>query len=315
MSFLLFAVGLGLVILCSNVFVDSAIWTARTFRIPQIIIGATLVSLCTSLPETVISITSSAKGFSDMAFGNVLGSVSFNSSVILALTFVIAAPKIVNRASVLKNAAILLGLLAVVFFFIYRFGGISRVTGGFLLLCLVFYLAYNTKECIECQALEEEEPVDRTVKAVIINCALLILGAAGIVFGSNMMVTHGEKIALSLGVSKMIIGLALTGVGSSMPELATAIAAMVKGAHNISVGNVIGANILNVTLVLGAASVVSPIRINRIDALFHVGSLMIFVMPLLVAGALRKEKFSRFDGVLLLAFYGIYMYYTVTFFS
>lgn len=315
MNYLLFAAGLGLVIFCSNVFVDSAIWMAKTFRIPQIIIGATLVSLCTTLPEAVISVTSSAKGLYDMAFGNVLGSISFNTAVIMAMTFVLVAPQIANRSSFLKSVSILLGLLAVLLFFVSYFGVISRVTGFFLLLCLVFYLVYNTKECLQCEYLDEEPEEKKSVKGILLNSSLLILGAAGIVFGSDMMVDYGEKIALSLGVSKMIIGLTLTGVGCSMPELATAIASIAKKAHNISVGNVIGANILNVTLVIGASAATSPIKIDRIDGVFHVVSLIVFVLPLLFMGIFRKNNFKRFDGFLLLAFYSIYMYYSILYFS
>lgn len=315
--YLLFAVGLVLIIKASDLFIDAAIWIARVTKIPDMIIGATLVSLCTTLPEAVVSSVSAARGLPEMAFGNAFGSIIFNTTFILGITFLISRPPVSDRMGFLKNTAFLLLLSIGAGTLLLAQGEISRWAGVVLLILLAAYLLVNVFSAGKNQARHTPaDAVERGGRAAMRNLCFLIVGAAGVVIGSNLLVTNGEQIARLLGVSDLIIGLTITAVGTSLPELVTAIQAMVKKAHNISVGNIIGADILNILLVIGLSSVIHPVRLDSLaSALFSVAAVLVVCGCVLWFGLVNRRNFTRKDGVLLLALYITYVGVNLMYFA
>ncbi len=314
--YVLFALGLLLIIKASDYFVDGAIWVARISRIPEVIIGATLVSLCTTLPETVISAMSSAHGMPEMAFGNAFGSIACNTAFILALPLLIARPDIHNRRSIVRNLVVLVALLLLMGFSLLHTGGqISRLMGLLLLALLVVYLVGNVKSAKREPHASAHTALETGARAWLKNGLSLGLGAVGVILGSNLLVHNGELIARSLGVSELLIGLTITALGSSLPELITAITAMRKRAHSLSVGNIIGADILNILLVTGLATVISPIGIDLASAIFTIAFDFVVVMALLTFTLTNQYRYRRTDGLFLLLLYAGYLAVNLLFFA
>lgn len=307
--YVLFLVGLILIIKAGDCFVDAAIWVARATGIPNIIIGATLVSLCTTLPETVVSSVSAVKGLSDMAFGNAFGSIAFNTTFILGLTFLVSHPPIGDRSSFVKNTIFLLLLLMLTTLVFCLTGCFSRSFGLLLLLILAAYMILNVMSAKHGSHDERAAaPVDMSKHAAMQNIGMLLLGAVGITVGSNLLVTNGELIAKSLGVSDLIIGLTITALGTSLPELVTAIQSMRKGAHDISVGNIIGADILNILLVTGLSATIHPICLqSATSAIFSLAACFVIAAVVLWFGLFQKKNFSRVNGIVLLCIYVLYI--------
>lgn len=314
--YLLFALGLVIIIKASDFFVDSAIWVARASHIPEIIIGATLVSLCTTLPETFISAASSLHDMPEMAFGNAFGSIACNTAFILGLTVFLSKPPIHNRRNTARNLIILVLLIAGMgFFLLYSGGLIPHWLGLILLGLLLVYLVGNVRSARRGCNSHAVERVDTSRHAVIQNVLFLALGAFGVVIGSDLLVENGERIARSLGVSEMIIGLTITAFGSSLPELVTSITAMLKKAHNLSIGNIIGADILNILLVTGLASTIEAIHIDLESALFTIAFDFVIAMILLTFILSNKRCLHRSNGLLMLLLYGGYITVNILFFA
>lgn len=314
--YVLFLVGLILIIKAGDCFVDAAIWVARATGISNIIIGATLVSLCTTLPETVVSSVSAVKGLSDMAFGNAFGSIAFNTTFILGLTFLVSQPPIGDRSSFVKNTIFLLLLLMLTTLVFCLTGCFSRSFGLLLLLILAAYMILNVMSAKHGSHDERAAaPVDMSKHAAMQNIGMLLLGAVGITVGSNLLVTNGELIAKSLGVSDLIIGLTITALGTSLPELVTAIQSMRKGAHDISVGNIIGADILNILLVTGLSATIHPICLqSAASAIFSLAACFVIAAVVLWFGLFQKKNFSRVNGIVLLCIYVLYIGMNMIFF-
>ena len=308
--FLLFAVGLLLIIRGTDWFVDSSVWIARVLDVPELIIGATLVSLCTTLPEATVSASSAIMGHAEMAVGNALGSIICNTAFILGVTILFARPPLNESKRLFKNGAFLLFLILLVFFIGTRYDQISRTAGFVLLGLLVLYLGGNVRDAKRYADAHPDEPVDKSRPTVVRNICFFIIGVLFTVGGSSLLVQNGVKIARMMGVPDMVIGVSMTAFGTSLPELVTAITAIRKKAYNISVGNIIGADILNIVLVTGSAAAILPIPVDRLLLSFHIPAVFLVVSMVLLF-VLQKGNFRRWNGLLLLAVYAAYI--TLTF--
>ncbi len=305
--FILFLIGFVMIIKGSDWFVDAVIWIARISKIPEIIIGATLVSICTTLPEAMVSASSALRGNTDMAVGNALGSIACNTGLILAITIIFSRPALNDRKKFQQKGLLLVSLLLFLTFIAFVFGAITRTVGFILLIILLWYLYNNIRESKEVEIIESLEPVDSNKKTVIRNVFLFILGLLLTIIGANLLVTNGEKIALMLGVPDIIVGLTMTAFGTSLPELMTAITAIRKKAYNISVGNVLGANILNILLVIGLASTILPIPIDTSMLHFHLPFILFIVGSTVSFAFINKENLRRRNGFMLLGTYILYI--------
>ena len=308
---LLFIVGLVLLIKGGDWFVDGATDIARRFHIPEIIVGATVVSIGTTLPEVMVSATGALNGQGAMAYGNAIGSIICNTALIAALTITVKPGPVDVKA--LKMPVIFFFLSAIIYSVVaYTTGDFTRPL-GFILLAIFFVYMFLTIRAgfknPHQEAEEEAEDADPLWKALL----LLIGGAAVIAVGANLLVNNGTLIAQALGVPESVIALTFVALGTSLPELVTAITSLIKGHGSLSLGNIIGANIFNLVLVSGVSVTLAPFHIPEAAQLFgHNASLvmdipvMMAVMAIMTLPALARKKLSRAQGILLLCIYAAF---------
>lgn len=326
-SIVLFIIGLVLLIFCGDWFVDGATGIARKFHIPELIIGATVVSIGTTLPEVMVSADAAIKGQGATAYGNAIGSIICNTALILAITIAVKPSKVDKKS--LKTPVIFFFVAALIYVLnAYIFKRFSLASGIVLLSVFVIYMIYTvittkkrmaqevkTTEPVEDnQNEEEEEKKEKKEKPVWQNILLLVVGAIGIAFGANLLVDNGVIIAGAMGVPESVIALTMIALGTSLPELVTAITSLVKGHGSLSLGNIIGANFFNLVLVSGISTTLSPFdlpvekTIGGLNASLVVDlPLMIIVMLIVTIPALIKGKLTRAQGIILLVLYASFL--------
>ncbi len=376
LNILLFCIGLIMLIKGGDWFVDSASGIARRFKLPELLIGATVVSIGTTLPEVMVSAQGAAMGSGAMAYGNAIGSIICNTCLIAALTIAIKPNKVDRKPMILPvcfffGAAIFYSVIA------YVSGNFSRVTGIILLVAFVVYMVITVlsmkKKPSEIADISEgvaqteaEEPENSksefSIKGLIIEtlvCGIggafmiykggviryfgvtmiaifviytvlnviykiarkspaamirdiffIVIGSAIIAGGANLLVDSGTYIATELGVPATVISLTFVALGTSLPELVTAITSLAKGHGALSLGNIIGANLFNLVLVNGVSTVIAPFDVPSESKLFGINSsfvldipLMLTAMGIMVVPALIRGKLSRWQGILLLCLY------------
>lgn len=320
---LLFLLGAVLLIKGGDWFVDGATGIARRFHVPDLIIGATVVSIGTTLPEVMVSSTSAVQGLSSIAYGNAIGSIICNTALIAAITIAIA-PSEVNRET-LKMPLLFFFTSAVYYAGIaYFVGRFSRVTGIILLLIFAVYMYILIKQAVSLSKSamnslpqtesESGEKSDEKETPLFKEIMLLVIGAVFIAFGAKFLVDNGTIIAQQLGVPETVIALTFVALGTSLPELVTAIVSLAKGHGSLSLGNIIGANLFNLVLVSGMAITLRPFEIPAekqiagMNASLVVDVPMMFaVMILMTIPALIKGRLKRYQGIILLALYTGYV--------
>lgn len=307
---LLFIVGLLFLIKGGDWFVDGASALARRFHLPELLIGATVVSIGTTLPEVMVSTMSALSGHGEIAYGNAIGSVICNAALIAAITIAVR-PGRVDPKTLKTPVAFFFAAAAIYCIAAYVFGRFTRVMGIIMLAVFVAYMAANVLQMKntpagEQEASEEEMPLAKTL-------ILLVLGAVLIAVGANLLVDNGTLIAQALGVPESVIALTFVALGTSLPELVTAITSLVKGHSDLSLGNIVGANVFNLVLVSGVSITLAPFTIPQSATLFGINSslvldlpVMLAVMLILTVPALVKGKLNRAQGILLLAIYAAF---------
>jgi cation:H+ antiporter len=305
----LFLVGLVLLIKGGDWFVDSATGIAKRFRVPEIIIGATVVSIGTTLPEVMVSATAAINQNGAIAYGNAIGSIICNTALIAALTIAIR-PAPVNRKAI---------TMPVIFFFIsaaiylvaaYVFRSFDRWLGVVMLCVFALYMTLTIragfKNPVQAEHEEEEEKQGSFVKDVLV----LIVSAALIAVGADMLEGSSVSLATMAGIPTEVVGVTIVALCTSLPELVTAVTALAKGHGALSLGNIIGANIFNLVLVSGVAVTISPFAVPQGSTMFGLNTslvlelpLMVGVMALMTLPALKCKKLFRWQGGLLLGIY------------
>jgi cation:H+ antiporter len=315
LAVVLFIVGLVLLIKGGDWFVDGAVGIAKKLHIPDLLIGATVVSLGTTLPEVMVSAGAAVKGQGAMAYGNALGSIICNTALISAITIAVM-PSIVDRKTIKTpivfyfSAAIIYAATAYVFGFFYRWVGIA------LLVVFAIYmtvLIIKTKKEIASGTGNPPEETTEKERSILMNVFLLILGAALIAVGADLLVDNGTIIARTLGVPETVIALTFVALGTSLPELVTAITSLAKGHGALSLGNIIGANLFNLVLVSGIAITLNPFKVpaDKLIGAYNASlvldiPLTFIVMGLLTLPALITGKLKRWQGITLLVIYFSY---------
>lgn len=341
----LFIVGLVLIIKGGDWFVDSASWIAEVLGVPKFVIGATIVSIATTLPEMIVSIQATAKGNVDMAAGNAIGSVTANTAMIMGL-FIVCMPFAIKRKEFAPKACMMFGASALLMLGCIftekremQFAGetgmyYSLSTVGLIALIAVFIIFFienfismkNNQVQIEPSpeniGIQEEDDIvptkeKATGKDWAKNLIFFALGAAGIVIGANLLVDKGTLIAQSLNVPQRLISVIAIAIGTSLPELVTTITALRKKVGALSVGNILGANIIDLALILPICSFVSmgkgtgalAVSANsvEIDMLVCLIAIAIAIIPTIIT-----QKFQRWQGVVMLLGYLAYVIFTVT---
>ena len=312
-SVLFFALGLVLLIKGGDWFVDGATGIARRFRLPDIIVGATVVSIGTTLPEVMVSTTGALLGQGAMAYGNAIGSIICNTALIAAIS-VTCNPGPVNVKTMKMPVFFFFTSAAVYCLAAYGLGTFPRWLGIIMLAIFVVYLIANVRQGLRYPEETAEEAESATAsRSLAMELVLLVIGAALIAYGANLLVEHGTIIAQKLGVPETVIALTFVALGTSLPELITTITSLKKGHASLGIGNVIGANVFNLVLVSGMAVTIAPFDVPVGKLLLGQNAslvldipLMLLVMLLLTVPALTKKRLSRWQGITLLCIYAAF---------
>lgn len=314
MAVLLFAVGLVCLIKGGDWFVDGSVGIAHRFHLPEILIGATVVSIGTTLPEVMVSTASALQGHGEIAYGNAIGSIICNTSLIAALTIAVK-PGEADRDS-LRTPVIFFFTAAVIYAATAYFSGyFSRPIGLVMMAIFIVYMVTTVRKMTANpgEAAEEKTEEAGEEQPLWKDLVVLVLGAALIAVGADLLVDNGTIIAEKLGVPESVIALTFVALGTSLPELVTAITSLMKGHGSLSLGNVIGANLFNLVLVSGVSVTLAPFAIPQNSMIAGMNSslvleipLMFTVMLLLTVPALLKGKLYRWQGILLLTIYAAF---------
>ncbi len=314
-AIILFIAGLLLLIKGGDWFVEGASRIAARFRIPEIVIGATVVSIGTTLPEVMVSVSAALAGQGSMAYGNAIGSIICNTALIAALTVAIKPAPIETKSLKIPTLVFFLST-AIYVVSAYVFGYFYRWIGFLLLATFAAYMFLTVRSGLknrnsEADKHEKAPEIDTKKKSLVWEIVMLVLGAALIAVGADLLVDNGTVIAEKLGVPETVIALTFVALGTSLPELVTAITSLAKGHGSLSLGNIIGANIFNLVLVSGMSIALAPFEVPLGNTVAGYNSsliidipLMITVMALLIIPALCSKKLSRYQGIILLVLYG-----------
>ena len=313
-SILLFAVGLVLLIKGGDWFVDGATGIAKRFNLPDIVVGATVVSIGTTLPEVMVSTTGALQGSGAMAYGNAIGSIICNTSLIAAIS-IVCNPGPVNVKSMKTPAAFFFGAAAMYCLAAYGLGTFPRWLGFLMLTVFVCYMVMTVRNGMKNPDEGHEEEEEGKQRTLIMELLMLVVGAGVIAVGADLLVDHGQVIAIGLGVPETVVALLFVALGTSLPELVTTITSLRSGHASLGVGNVIGANVFNLVLVSGVAVSLAPFPVPMENELLNTGlnlslvfdiPVMLLVMSLMIFPAMAKKKLGRWQGILLLGIYAAF---------
>ena len=312
-SLLLFAVGVILLIKGGDWFVDSAVGIAKRFKVPEIIIGATVVSIGTTLPEVMVSVTAALNNNGAIAYGNAIGSIICNTSLIAALTIAIR-PAPVNKKAIVTPVVFFFISAAIYLVAAYIFGTFDRWLGIVMLTVFAVYMTMTIRNGFKNPVQHEEEEEQTEGGSLLKNVVVLAASAALIAIGADMLEGSSVSLATMAGIPTEVVGVTIVALCTSLPELVTAVTALLKGHGALSLGNIIGANIFNLVLVSGAAVTLSPFAVPEGSKLLGYNTSQLFeiptmvgVMALMTLPALFKGKLSRWQGVALLSIYAAFV--------
>ena len=307
LSVVLIIIGFVLLIVGADVLVDGSSGIAKKFHIPEIIIGLTIVSIGTSMPELFVSITSALDGYSDMAIGNIIGSNLCNLLLILGLSATIKHV-VFQKETRLYEIPMCLLVTIVLMYFCNSQGGISRLEAVILLVLFCAFIGYtiymgrkeSKKEIVEIQTEEKKN-------SILKNIVFVLLGIFSLKFGGDLVVDNAVNVARYFNWSEKLISLTILAVGTSLPELVTSVTAAVKGNSDIAIGNIIGSNIFNILLIIGVSAFITPITYNfsyNFDfSVLIASSIILAIFPFIPP----KDKMSRFNGIVYLFIYVAYL--------
>ncbi len=316
---LLFFVGFALLIKGGDWFVDGSVGIARRFHLPELLIGATIVSIGTTLPEVMVSTQAAMQGNAGISYGNAIGSIICNTSLIAAITVSVSPGKVQPKSFILPTAFFFAAALSYAGV-AWTLGRFTRWMGLLYLAVFAVYMVLSVAQMKKNPALAEEggeEASDAKERSFAIELLLLVVGAVAIALGARFLVDNGTKIAAALGVPDSVIGLTMVALGTSLPELITAITSLMKGHGSLSLGNIIGANLFNIVLVSGASIAISPFAVPaEKTVLGGINSslvidlpIMLAVMAILCLPALKKGELKRWQGITLLCVYAAFTVY------
>ena len=303
MDYILLIIGFVLLIKGADFFVDGASSVAAKLKVPSLIIGLTVVSIGTSLPEAAVSISASLGGVNGISLGNVIGSNIFNLLMVVGISSIIL-PILTDRAILTRDMPFNLGITVVLFFMLLD-SHLSRVEAVILLLLLAVYLFILIRSALKNREEGEETKVLTWFKSIL----FIVLGAAAIIGGGQLVVNSAKTIAMALGMSETLVGLTVVAIGTSLPELVTSVVAARKGDSGIAMGNVIGSNLFNILFILGMAGVIKPLTA---DAAFFIDTgILLGISALMLLFAFTKRKISRVEGITCVLIYVAYTAYII----
>ena len=305
-AYLYLLIGLLILFVSGKYLVDSSVAIARRLQIPTMIIGLTVVALGTSAPELLVSVQAAFKGFPEIAMGNVVGSNISNILVVLALTAIVF-PIPVPAKSVKVDWPVMMFVSLVLFGFTLD-GLLNRLEGIILILLLAGYISMMVILVRKAKDTGTEEPADGSMR-VWFAIIIFLVSCAGLAAGASLLVKNAALIAENLGISQRVISITMVAIGTSIPELVTSVIAALKKQTDISIGNIIGSNIMNILSVLGFTSIVRPVRVDDVIARFDIPWMLgVCVVLLLLMLPAARSRITRWEGVLMIMLYLLYIY-------
>ena len=310
---ILIIVGLALLVKGADWLVSGASSLAKKYKVSDLAIGLTIVAFGTSAPELVVNSFASFQGYPDLIFGNVIGSNNFNLFIILGITGLIA-PLVVRSSTIWREIPISFLAIIILFFFTNAFFYtltpiLTRLEGLALLILFLLFLFYVFKQL---KADPAELEIDQKIVSMPKISGLIALGLAGLIIGGRLVVINAVDLATTLGMSEKIIGLTIVAAGTSLPEFATSVVAILKKNNDIAVGNIIGSNIFNIFLILGVSSIIKPIQYSVAfnTDLYLLAAGTIFLYLAMFTG--KKKVLDRWESALLLITYIAYLTYLIS---
>ncbi len=304
--YLLLLTGLLLLFVSGKYLVESSIAISRLLRIPTMIIGLTVVAFGTSAPELLVSLQSAFRGFPEIAMGNVVGSNIANILLVLAITAIIF-PIPVPEKSVKRDWPVMMFVSLLLFAFTLN-GWLTRLEGIIFITLLVVYIGYTVIMARGAKQTRESISEQGNMRWWLAG-GIFLVSCAGLAFGADLLVSNVAIIAEDMGISKRVISITMVAVGTSIPELATSVIAALKKETDISIGNIIGSNIMNIISVLGFTSLVRPIKVDRVIARFDIPwMLAISLLLLFLMLPAARSRITRWEGILMISIYLLYIY-------
>lgn len=304
-------VGVVLVLWGADRLTEGAVAVAERLRVPQIVIGLTIVALGTSMPELCVSVVSALKGTPDLAVGNVVGSNIFNALLIVGVAALVA-PMTILRSTVFKDVPCALVASVVLLMMCQNDWVITRLDGAILFVFFLVFMRLTIKGATSAQpapqeAEEKEASAAKQPMKGWLAGLWMVVGLAALIGGSNLFVGGATEVARALNVSDAVIGLTIVAGGTSLPELATSVVAAKKGNSGIAIGNVLGSNVLNILFILGLTGMISPMHIEGIT---NVDLYMMLVSTIMIwFFSFTKYTIERWEGAVLVLTFGGYMWY------
>ncbi|AGB49136.1 K+dependent Na+ exchanger related-protein [Methanomethylovorans hollandica DSM 15978] len=300
---LLFILSLLMITKGADWFVESAVSISEKSGIPKVIVGATIVSFATTSPEFAVSATAALLGHTDMTVGNAVGSVTCNIGLILGSVLAVKAASVDVESFIRKG--FFMALAGITLIVVSLDQHISKTDGIILLIIFVGFLYYNYK--LQRAIFDGPEKVERTpLREMQKDIAYFLIGAILVVIGSRIMVNSGIELARIVGIPEMIISLTLVAFGTSLPEFITAISSTMKGHQDLSIGNIIGANTMDITLILGVCAQITSLEILDQSLSYDFPAMLAFVFLLLIFGV-TKKRLERWEGASMVLLYGLYV--------
>uniref|UniRef100_UPI004055A8B1 calcium/sodium antiporter n=1 Tax=Alistipes sp. TaxID=1872444 RepID=UPI004055A8B1 len=318
MDIILLLLGLVMILVGANYLTDGASAVAQRMRMPEFIIGLTIVAVGTSMPELVVSVMSALGGESDLAIGNIVGSNLFNTLLILGICALIA-PLELSRSSIRRDIPIGVGAATLLLLMaldqtigIGEVNRISRFEGVIMLLFYLLLMRYTIRLARKEQPQTPQPEEGKKPMAVWLSVVMIIGGLCGLIFGGDLFVENAILLARRMGVSESVIAITLVAGGTSLPELASSVVSLLKGKADMALGNVVGSNIANILLILGASATINPLTLGGITPLDLMVVLLSSVLLLLSAFTFQRRYLDRWEGGIFLLIYAIYIWQLVT---
>lgn len=308
LNFIFIFLGIFLLLKGADILVDGASNIAHKFNISEIVIGFTIISIGTSLPELIVSLTSSLKNYSDMAVGNVIGSNISNLFLILGICSLIKPLKLKDKT--IKIEIPLVIFLTALFYILANNGDKKVITsfeGIILLLFCILFILYNiviTKMSFKTNSLKENKEAENILLKSILK---IIIGIILLKYGGDFTVNNTSEVAIKLGISEKIVSLTILSFSTSLPELVTSVIAVLKNETDMAIGNIMGSNVFNIVLILGITSIIAPInysvKYNNDIIIFLVGMILLLIM----SSSNKKNNISKVEGIGYVSSYIIYI--------
>ncbi|MBQ2008115.1 MAG: calcium/sodium antiporter [Alistipes sp.] len=309
MDYILLIVGLALLTVGADMLTKGCVGMAARFRVPEFIVGLTVMAVGTSMPELTVSTLSAINGNSDMAIGNVTGSNIFNILIILGICAMVR-PMVFTRENIRRDIPICIAvsaLLLVMALYIGSPEGIGRLEGIILFLLYIAFVLYSIRSAKQDAPDMEAGTDDGTQTEATMGWGKVILfiaiGLSGLIYGGNLCLNSATAIARAWGVSEAIIAITIVAAGTSLPELASSVAATASGKLSLALGNIIGSNVANILLILGMCGTIKPLTmggITPIDMWMVVGAAVVLLLSALAIG---RRRITRAEGLMYLAIY------------